>query len=68
MSEALLMLYVEAEAEAVPIGCRDYIIYLEDETSNPTADHAMEMPGFGHTFHLKCITKWFGWRSICLMC
>ena len=54
------MLYVEAEAEAVPIGCRDYIICLEDETSNPAAAHAVEMPGYGHAFHRKCITKWFG--------
>jgi hypothetical protein len=30
---------------------------LEDETSNPMANHAMEMLGCGHAFHRKCITK-----------
>ncbi|XP_066381125.1 uncharacterized protein [Miscanthus floridulus] len=67
-SEALLMLCVEVEAEAVPAGCWDCSICLEDETSNPMASHAMEMPRYSHTFHHKCITKWFSWRSTCLMC
>ena len=58
MSEALLTLYVEAEA--VPAGCRDYNICLEDETSNPMAGHAVEMPNCSHAFRRKCITKWFG--------
>ena len=65
-SEALLTLC--AEAKAAPVGCPDYIFCLEDETSNPVADHAVEMPGCGHTFHHKCITKWFGQRSTCPMC
>ncbi|XP_066324187.1 putative RING-H2 finger protein ATL37 [Miscanthus floridulus] len=64
--EVLLTLCVEAKA--APAGCRDCSIYLEDETSNPTASHAMEMPGYGHAFHHKCITKWFYRRSTCPMC
>ncbi|XP_066350377.1 uncharacterized protein [Miscanthus floridulus] len=66
MSKALLTLCVEAEA--VPAWCRDYSIYLEDETSNPMGGHAMEMPSYGHAFHRKCITMWFGQRSTCPMC
>ena len=46
----------------------DCNIYLEDETSNPVANHAVEMPSYGHTFHCKCITQWFDRRSTCLMC
>ena len=65
-SEALLTLC--AEAEAAPAGRRDYSICLEDETSNPAADLAVEMHGYGHAFHCKCITKWFGWRSTGPMC
>ena len=56
-SKALVSLY--AEPEAAPAGCWDCSICLEDETSNPTAGHAMEMPNCGHAFHRKCITKWF---------
>ena len=63
--EALLMLCVEA---VVLVGCWDYNIRLEDETSNPVADHAMEMLGYGHAFLHKCITKWFGRTSTCPMC
>ena len=66
--EALLMLCTEAEVEAAPAGCQDYNICLEDETSNLVASHAMEMPGYGHTFHHKCTTKWFGRRSTSPMC
>ena len=55
-------------AEAAPEGCQDYNICLEDETSNPMVGHAMEMPGYGHAFHHKCITKWFGRRSTYPMC
>ena len=62
-SEELLTLCAEVQAEAAPARCRDYSICLEDETSNPVVGHAMEMPGSGHKFHLKCITKWFGRRS-----
>ena len=65
-SEALLMLCVETKA--VLEGCWDCSICLEDQTSNPAASHAMEMPGCGHTVHRKCITKWFGRRSTCPMC
>ena len=65
VTKAVLMLYVVVAALA---GCRDCSIYLEDETSNPTANLALEMPGCGHAFHCKCITKWFGWRSTCPMC
>ena len=67
-SEELLTLCAEVQAEAAPARCRDYSICLEDETSNPTAGHAVEMPGYGHAFHRKCITKWFSWRSTCPMC
>jgi hypothetical protein len=48
-SKVLLMLC--AEAEKVPAGCHDCNICLEDETSNLTIGHAMEMPGCSHTFH-----------------
>ncbi|XP_066344626.1 uncharacterized protein [Miscanthus floridulus] len=65
-SKALLMLC--AEVEAALARCWGCIICLEDETSNPMADHAVEMPGYGHAFHRKCITKWFGRRSTCPMC
>ena len=64
--EALLMFC--AEAEAAPVGCQDCSICLEDEISNPVAGHAVVMPSCGHTFHHKCITKWFGQRSTCPMC
>jgi hypothetical protein len=64
-SVALLTLCVETKAEAALAGCRDCSIYLEDETSNPTANHVVEMPSCSHTFHRKCITKWFGRRSAC---
>jgi len=57
-----------AEAEAALAGCRDYSICLEDETYNPVVVHAVEMPGYGHAFHCKCITKWFSQRSTCPMC
>jgi hypothetical protein len=63
-SKALLTLY----AEAAPAGCLDCSIYLHDETSNPMAGHAMEMPDYGHAFHRKCITKWISRSSTCLMC
>ncbi|XP_066344082.1 uncharacterized protein [Miscanthus floridulus] len=59
MSEVLLMLCTEVEA--APVGCQDYNICLEEETSNP-------MASYGHAFHYKCIPKWFDWRSTCLMC
>ena len=55
--KALLTLYVEVKA--VPAVCQDYNISVEDETSNPMSDHAVGMPSYGHTFHHKCITKWF---------
>jgi hypothetical protein len=48
--------------------CRDCSICLQDETSNTGGGHAMEMPSCGHTFHRKCITKWFGRSSTCSMC
>jgi hypothetical protein len=32
------------------------------------ASHGVEMPGYGHAFHRKCITKWFDWRSTYPMC
>jgi len=35
------------EAEVAPMGCRDCSIYLEDETSNHVAGHAVEMLGYG---------------------
>ena len=62
------MLCAETEAKAALAGCWDCSICLEDETSNPMAGHAMEMPGCGHVFHHKCIIKWFGRRSTCSMC
>ena len=52
-SEELLTLCAEVQAEAAPARCRDYSICLEDETSNPTAGHAVEMPSYGHAFHRK---------------
>ncbi|XP_066324147.1 uncharacterized protein [Miscanthus floridulus] len=66
VSEALLTVY--AKVEAAPAGCRDYSICLEDETSNPVAGLVVEMPGYGHAFHYKCINKSFGQRSTCPMC
>ncbi|XP_066341697.1 uncharacterized protein [Miscanthus floridulus] len=66
MSKVLLTLCMEAEA--APVVCWDRNICLDDETSNPMASHAVEMPGCGHAFHYKCITKWFGQRSTCPMC
>jgi hypothetical protein len=63
-SKALLMLC----AEVAPAGCRDCSIYLQDKTSNPAASHVVEMPSYGHAFHRKCITKWIGRSSTCLMC
>ncbi|XP_066358114.1 uncharacterized protein [Miscanthus floridulus] len=65
-SEALLMFCVDAEVALV--GCWDYNICLEDETSNLAAGLAVEMPSYGHTFHRKCVTKWFGRRSTSPMC
>jgi hypothetical protein len=56
------------EAEAAPAGCWDYSICLEDEASNPVIGHAVEMPGCGHAFHRRCITKWYAQRSTCPMC
>ena len=53
--KVLLMLYVEAALA----GCRDCNICLQDETSN-----LQEL----HTFHGKCIAKWFGRSSTCPMC
>jgi hypothetical protein len=64
MSKALLMLC----AEVALARCRDCSIYLQDETSNPVASHAVEMPDYGHAFHRKCITKWISRSSTCLMC
>jgi hypothetical protein len=65
-SKALLMLC--GEAKSVPVGCQDCSICLEDETSNPADDHAVEIPSCSHAFHCKCIMKWFGRRFTCLMC
>ncbi|XP_066380841.1 uncharacterized protein [Miscanthus floridulus] len=64
-SKELLTLCAEAVA---PAGCQDCSIYPHDGTSNPIADDAMEMPGYGHAFHRMYITEWFGRRSTCPMC
>ena len=65
-SKALLTLY--AKAEVVPVGCREYNICLEDKTSIYVADLVVELPDCVHTFHRKCITKWFARRSTYPLC
>jgi len=29
---------------------------------------AVELPGYAHTFHRRCIAKWFRWKPICPLC